>query len=476
MATQAEDLRFPREFIFGSATSSYQIEGAWNEGGKGESIWDRLVHTNPNFISDKGNGDIACDSYHKYKEDVQLLKQLGFEMYRFSISWPRVLPNGEVHHINEEGLQYYNNLINELLANGIQPMVTMYHWDLPQKLQDLGGWTNPLIVDYFVDYARLLFERFGDRVAWWVTINEPSQIILGYNSHGIYAPNTPLEGVGEYLAGHHMILAHAKAYRVYEKDFKGKQKGKISLSLAGRCTFPFTNTKEDTEAALRYREFEVGWFANPVFGSDGDYPKVMKQVILKKCLKEGRKKSRLPEFSKEEIKMIKGSADYFAFQFYSTRLVSHMDSNDGEPSWMNDSLCDSKLGEGWTPTSLDWLWIAPNGLREMLKWIKESYGNPSVFITENGVPDVDPDPVDDKFRVNAYRTYLQEVTAAMTQDGCNVIGYLAWSLLDNFEWSNGYTAKFGLYHVNFEDPARTRSPKLSTQFFKRLLEKKNSKD
>ncbi|XP_047122103.1 myrosinase 1-like [Schistocerca piceifrons] len=215
--------RFPDDFMFGAATAAYQIEGAWNEDGKGENIQDYLFHNHPEYTAGD-TGDVACDSYHKYKEDVQMLKALNANVYRFSISWARVLPTGDVDIINQPGIDYYNNLINELLANGIQPMVTMYHWDLPQALQYIGGWPNELLADYFVEYARVLFENFGDRVKWWVTFNEPATFVHG-NTDVRMAPSQPAKGIGDYLAAHTIIKAHARVWHLYDEQFRASQNG-----------------------------------------------------------------------------------------------------------------------------------------------------------------------------------------------------------------------------------------------------------
>ncbi|CAH1392358.1 unnamed protein product [Nezara viridula] len=204
--------------------------------GKGENIWDRLTHTNPPAIADNATGDIACDSYHKYKEDVQNIKTIGFKMYRFSLSWSRLFPDGFITEPNLEGVQYYRNLIDELLANGIEPMVALFHWDLPQPIQDIGGWLNPVIVDIFAEYARAVYGLFGSKVKWWLTINEPERISVGYK--GQLAPLLNLDDFGMYFSGHNALKAHAKAYHIYDKEFRPSQKGKVSFSLSGAYFIP----------------------------------------------------------------------------------------------------------------------------------------------------------------------------------------------------------------------------------------------
>lgn len=214
------------------ATAAYQIEGAWNEDGKGESIWDNVTHGHPDFIDDMSNGDIACDSYHKLDEDIALIEELGVDYYRFSISWPRILPKGYSYYVNEAGIAYYNRLIDGLLAKGIEPMVTLYHWDLPQVFQDLGGWPNELIADYFEDYAKVVFDNFGDRVKYWLTFNEPYNFC--YHGYGIQmkAPALNMSGIADYLCAHTVLKAHARVYHLYNTTYKDTQRGKnLSLSI-----------------------------------------------------------------------------------------------------------------------------------------------------------------------------------------------------------------------------------------------------
>ncbi|XP_025207235.1 myrosinase 1-like isoform X2 [Melanaphis sacchari] len=235
----------------------YPWQGGWNEDGKGENIWDYLVHNSPELIVDKTNGDIACDSYHKYKEDIELAKNLNVKFYRFSISWARISPTGEMNTLNEKGIAYYNRIIDELIKNDIIPFVTMYHWDLPQYLQDLGGWVNPIMSDYFKEYARVLFTYYGDRVKWWITINEPLEICKGYAIKA-YAPYLNLNNTGFYLAAHTQLIAHGKAYRLYEEIFKPTQQGKISISISGLFFLPKNaESLDDINTAKRANQFEV---------------------------------------------------------------------------------------------------------------------------------------------------------------------------------------------------------------------------
>lgn len=459
---------FPQGFIFGVATASYQVEGAWNQSGKGRNIWDTLTHEHPEYIADNSNGDVACDSYHKYKDDVQLLKDLGVDFYRFSISWSRILPKGYASHINEDGIDYYNRLIDELLANSIQPMVTMFHWDLPQELQDIGGWSNIALANYFEDYARVLFTHFGDRVKLWATFNEPASFVRGYGNTGErpVAPGIYQPGIADYLAAHTLIHAHARVYHMYYKQFKKHQKGKIGIVLnAGGCE-PYDNSTQDIDACERLQQFSLGYYAHPIFSKHGDYPDIMKQRIANNSKQEGFPSSRLPTFSEEEVKYIRGTHDFFGLNLYTAFVAK-----DGErgpiPSFERDSGVTISQNPAWPPSASSWLKVVPWALRKQLNWISKEYNNPTVIITENGFSD--HGELNDTARVDYYISYLKEMLKAINEDGCNVIGYTAWSLLDNFEWNSGYTEKFGLYHVDFEDPSRPRKPKESARVYKEIL-------
>ncbi|KAE9543770.1 hypothetical protein AGLY_002000 [Aphis glycines] len=468
------DYKFPKEFMFGVSTAAYQIEGGWNEDGKGENIWDHLVHSSPELIRDGTNGDIACDSYHKYKEDVALAKNLNVKVYRFSISWARIAPYGVMNSLNLKGIAYYNHLIDELIKNDIIPLVTMYHWDLPQYLQDLGGWVNPIMSDYFKEYARVLFTHYGDRVKWWITINEPMEACKGYAIKG-YAPYLNLNNTGYYLAAHTQLIAHGKAYRLYEEMFKSTQQGKISISINGVFFIPKNpNSVDDVMTAERANQFERGLFSHPIY--KGDYPPIMRSWVDKKCKEEGRPWSTLPKFTEDEIKLIKGAclrdnilistADFYALNHYSSRLVTH--GSDSDPHFNPDAEYITSVDESWLkPSVAPWLIPVSDGLRQLLIWLKDEYGNPPLIITENGYGD--NGQLDDLDRINYMKGYLNATLQAMHEENCNVIGFTVWSLLDNFEWMDGFLIHFGLINVDFNDPQRTRTPKASYMFFKNLV-------
>ncbi|XP_050434304.1 myrosinase 1-like isoform X2 [Adelges cooleyi] len=455
--------KFPDGFMFGASTAAYQIEGGWNEDGKGVNIWDHLTHLRPELIRDHSNGDVACDSYHKYKEDVALAKDLNLQFYRFSISWSRIAPSGEVHKLNPEGIAYYNRLIDELIANDIVPLVTMYHWDIPQYLQDLGGWVNPIMSDYFKEYARVLFSYYGDRVKWWITFNEPMETSKAYSFNG-YAPYLHLNNTGYYLAGHTQLIAHSKVYHLYNDEFKDKQQGKISLSLNGVFFIPKDEqSQDDINTAERANQFERGWFSHPVY--KGDYPPVMRQWVDKKSKKEGRPWSTLPTFTKKEIELLKGTADFYALNHYSTRMVTH--GSDPNPNYNPDAEYATFVDKSWPTSVASWLIVVPEGLKRLLVWIKNEYDNPPVIITENGF--ADNGTLNDFERISYVKSHLNATLQAIFEDKCNVFGYTVWSLLDNFEWMDGYAYHFGLVHVDFNNPLTPRTLKASYQFFKNVV-------
>nr|XP_022915417.1 myrosinase 1-like [Onthophagus taurus]XP_022915423.1 myrosinase 1-like [Onthophagus taurus]XP_022915431.1 myrosinase 1-like [Onthophagus taurus]XP_022915440.1 myrosinase 1-like [Onthophagus taurus]XP_022915449.1 myrosinase 1-like [Onthophagus taurus]XP_022915458.1 myrosinase 1-like [Onthophagus taurus] len=465
------ELQFPSNFKFGVATSAYQVEGAWNLSGKGENIWDYAVHRTPNVIQDGTNGDIACDTYHHTEGDVQLLKQLGVNFYRISLSWSRILPTGFKNKINPDGIRYYNELLDALTANGIEPMVSLFHWDLPQPLQDLGGWTNPLMADYFLEYVRIAYENFGDRVKYWITFNEPSVLCAGSYEGGLLAlaPFLKSRGVGLYLCGHTLLIAHAKAYHLYDKEFRKSQKGKIGISLQGIWYEPSSSSKENVQAANQRLQMEFGWFAHPIFSKKGDYPPIMKERISFMSKQENFAQSRLPEFTPAEISYIRGTSDYFGFNHYTSAYAvpANISGGPSQDSDFGSSLSQDPL---WEAGASWWIRSVPWGFGNILKWIKNEYGNPEVIITENGFSD--KGGLQDCRRINYHYKYLEALLNAIHNEGCNISGYTAWSFMDNFEWTGGYSKKFGLIRVDFESPERTRTLKMSAYAYRNIIETK----
>ncbi|XP_049938190.1 myrosinase 1-like [Schistocerca serialis cubense] len=463
--------QFPEDFYLGAATASYQIEGGWDEDGKGESIWDHMLHAQPNLTADGQNGDVAADSYHKYKEDVQLLVALNANAYRFSLSWPRILPTGDTDKVNQAGVDYYNNLINELLDNGIEPLVTLYHWDLPQELQKLGGWPNIALADYFVEYARVAFQNFGDRVKLWLTFNEPDMFSRGYSTATEAAPGANSSGIADYLLAKTVLVAHARVYRLYNETFRPSQGGRVGITLNIGWHEPLTSSPNDTAASDRQLQFEGGLWAHPIFTEEGDFPEVVKQRVADNSRQEGRTRSRLPTLSTEEVDLIRGTADFFGLNHYTSDLVTS-GSVGVQPSKTYDTGVVTSSFEGYPSGGwVTWLQEVPWGLRKLLNWLHGSYPGYPFFITENGWLDP-PGVLNDTGRIHYYNGYLSAILRAINEDGVPVIGYTAWSLLDNLEWTSGYTAKFGLYSVDFNDPERTRTPKASVSVLAQIYKDK----
>ncbi|KAJ4933702.1 hypothetical protein JOQ06_030526 [Pogonophryne albipinna] len=458
---------FRKDFIWSTATASYQIEGGWRADGKGLSIWDKFAHT-PLRVFNDDNGDIACNSYNKVEEDVAILKQLKVTHYRFSISWPRVLPDGTTKHINEAGLNYYHRLVDALLAVNIQPHITLYHWDLPQALQDIGGWENDTIVGKFRDYADLIFSRFGHKVKFWITINEPYNVANIGHGYGAAAPGISFRpGTLPYIVGHSLLKAHAEAWHLYNDKYRAKQQGIISITINSDWSEPRNPYKqEDIDAAKRVVQFYIGWFAHPVF--NGDYSNMMKTIIRERSLAANLTKSRLPEFTPAEIKRIKGTYDYFGFNHYTTVLafpvnygnLQHYDADRGAGTIADRS---------WLDSGSSWLKVSPFGFRRILNFIKAEYGNPPIIITENGISERGPIDLNDTLRSYYYEQYINQLLKAYLLDNVDIRGYTAWSLMDNLEWATGFSERFGLFYVNHSDTKLTRVAKNSVTCYSTII-------
>lgn len=453
--------RFPADFVWGTATSSYQIEGAANEGGRGPSIWDTFCDT-PGNVANGDSGFVACDHYHRYLEDVKLMAEMGVKAYRFSISWSRIFTDGTKATFNQEGIDFYGRLIDACLAHGIEPWVTLYHWDLPDSLEKNNqGWLGDGISDFFVDYAEVCFQAFGDRVTHWITINEAWVVsILGYGQ-GVFAPGH--ESNSEpYLVAHNLLLAHAKAVNLYRTKYKQKQGGVIGITNNCDWREPLTDKPEDKAAAQRALDFFLGWFADPIYL--GDYPDSMKKNVG----------SRMPIITPEQAELIKGSSDFFGLNHYTTMFAAEAGSCSKEQSVYGngglneDQGIDLSVDEAWAKTDMQWA-VVPWGCRKLLEWIAGRYDNPDLYITENGCAYGD-EPIDgqvnDTRRIEFYQAYLEECANAI-DNGVNLKGYFAWSLMDNFEWASGYGMRFGLHHVDFA--TGTRTPKDSAKWFSTFL-------
>ncbi|XP_075986830.1 myrosinase 1-like [Anticarsia gemmatalis] len=465
--TDTKIRKFPKQFMFGAASAAYQVEGAWDADGKGESIWDRFVHDSPEIVVDGINGDVASDSYHLWRRDVEMLRELGVDFYRFSISWPRVLPNGYPTSINEAGFAYYDSLIEELITHGIHPMVTLYHFDLPQYLQDLGGWTNPLSSQWFEDYARVVFDRYADKVKLWITVNQPNTICIdGYGSNAM-APGLNLKSKEAYECVKNVLLGHAKAYRLYEKVYKKKHDGNVGISLALNWFDPFDNSTINAEAVERAREFEIGMYMRPIFSKTGDFPTLVKTTVAKKSQEQGFTTSKLPTLTPEEITLIKGSADFLGMNHYTTFLVKASNKQHMTPSYAADLHADYSQGAQWKPAKSPWLKSAPYGLYKVCIYLNKEYDYPTMIITEHGWSTAAG--LGDQSRADNIRQYLSALLLAM-EDGTEMRGYTAWSLMDNIEWTAGTSERFGLYQVDFDSPTKERTARLSALVYKNIIE------
>ncbi|NAS12330.1 GH1 family beta-glucosidase [Poritiphilus flavus] len=454
-------IKFPDNFLWGTATSSHQIEGAATQGGRAWSIWDAHAHT-PGRTHNNENADIACDHYNRYKEDVKLMGDLGLKAYRFSISWSRIQPDGQGKP-NPEGIHFYNNLIDELLKYGITPWITLYHWDLPLALHtEKDGWLNPDIADYFEAYAELCFSNFGDRVKHWITLNEPWVVsILGY-AEGVFAPGRKSREE-PYIVAHNLLRAHGKAVANYRTKYQPSQKGVIGITNNCDWREPLTDEASDVEAAQRSLEFFLGWFADPIYF--GDYPAVMRERVG----------DRLPEFSEEDRELIKGSSDFFGLNHYTGLYASDVPPGEevqnavyGNGGIFEDQYVQLTAGPEWKLTTMNWA-ILPWGCKKLLEWISERYDNPPIYITENGCA-LDDKPEDGKVHDPVRKDYLQSYLTACHQameQGVDLKGYFVWSFMDNFEWALGYSKRFGITYVDYE--TLERIPKESALWFKDVI-------
>ncbi|KAH7016667.1 putative beta-glucosidase [Ilyonectria destructans] len=467
----------PSDFEWGFATASYQIEGGVNEGGRGPSIWDIFTHLEPSRTNG-ANGDVACDHYHRYEEDLNLLAKYGAKAYRFSLSWSRIIPlGGRDDPVNEEGIAFYNKLIDGLVARGITPWITLYHWDLPLALQDrYGGWLNSEESQKdFEQYARVCYQRFGDRVKNWITLNEPWVVSIHGFSKGCDAPGrsstNPDCAEGDsttepWIVSHSLILSHAKAARLYNKEFKLKQGGRVGVSLSGDYFEPWDATDpKDHEAAERRMEFWYGWYANPMMLAQ-DYPAVMREQLG----------DRLPTFTEADFALLReAEVDFYGMNYYTAQFARHRTSPASDTDFRGnvDDLQENKEGTSIGELSgFYWLRSSPKSFRKHLVRIYKKYGKP-IYITENGCPCPGEDKmskeesVKDEYRQRYFSNHFDAIIGAI-QDGAKVPGYFAWSLMDNLEWSAGYGIRFGVTFTDYDTLERT--PKDSASKIRGMIE------
>jgi beta-glucosidase len=435
-------LRFPEGFLWGAATSAYQIEGAWNEDGKGESIWDRFSHT-PGKIEDGSTGDIACDHYHRWREDIALMKELGLKAYRFSISWPRVLPDGR-GQVNQPGLDFYNRLVDGLLEVGIKPFVTLYHWDLPQGLQDRGGWAERSTAEAFVEFADMVSRSLGDRVKHWITHNEPYSAAFLGNQLGIHAP-----GLQDFFvalkACHHMLLSHGRSVPVLRRNSPGAEVG-ISLILVPYVAGSPGAT--DNQACRRFDTYFNRWFLDPLYGRFYPAEQMADYITAGLLPPEGMTFVR-----PGDMEIIATETDFLGVNYYSR--LAFQDESSGGPKLERTEM-------GWE--------VYPDGLYRLLNRLYFEYQPAKLYITENGASYSDaPDgngQVHDKRRLDYLRRHFATAHRAI-QCGVPLAGYFVWSLMDNFEWSKGYTQRFGIVWVDYQ--TQRRIPKDSALWYRQVI-------
>ncbi|KAI3749235.1 hypothetical protein L2E82_19842 [Cichorium intybus] len=459
---------FPAEFVFGSGTSAYQVEGAVLEDGRSFSIWDTFAHSGLNYGV---NGDIACDGYHKYKEDIELMADTGLEAYRFSISWSRLIPDGR-GSVNVKGLQFYNDFIDRLIAHGIQPHVTLNHLDLPQILEDeYGGWLSRKSVKDFVSYVDVCFKEFGDRVLHWTTFNEANLFVLGGYDWATSPPGRCSSPFGNnkcsrgnstsepYLAAHNLLLAHTSAVRLYREKYKAMQQGFVGINLLAFCFEPLTNKTEDVIATQRANDFYMGWFMNPLV--NGDYPEIVKKNAG----------SRIPSFTKLESEKMKGSFDFLGINHYTTLYVK---DNPGSLEMdTRDVTADMALTYSGIEFPITEFPVLPLGLEKVLSYLKKEYGNPPIYIHENGQVQSCNGTLMDAPRVDYLHAYIGALLDAL-RNGSNTRGYFVWSFMDILELVGGYDYCYGLYYVDRADKELTRYPKLSAHWYANFLKGNNT--
>jgi beta-glucosidase/6-phospho-beta-glucosidase/beta-galactosidase len=464
---------FPEGFIWGLGTAAYQIEGGYKEGGRGASIWDTFTGADTvgmpgancahcckkapcpvnEVMFDKGaTGNVACDHWHMWREDVALMRAMGLKHYRFSISWPRIYPTGRAKDgVNLAGVDFYNGLIDELLSSGITPYVTLYHWDLPQGLLDppkANGWWardpktgEPVeeIVDEWLAYVDTCFSLFGDRVKVWLTFNEAWTFTWLASGFGKAPSIEPFMNMSRdpYIAAHNVLRAHAKAVDLYRSKYQPEQDGQIGITNNCDWKEPLTDSPADVAAAERGLLFQLGWLTDPIFGGKGDYPEVMKRML----------RERLPRFTEQEKRLLDGSSDFLGINHYGTGFAHY---TPGRPS---EDFSFSKMTEDGLPRGQsEWLYGAGWGFRKLLYWIGRRYKDVPVIVTEGGwsiAAESAADGASDFDRVAYYANYTSQLRAAIYEDGVDVRGYFAWSLMDNFEWERGYSERFGVTFSDF---------------------------
>lgn len=440
-----KELKFPEGFIWGTATSSYQIEGAWNEDGKGLSNWDVFSHKKGK-IKDGTTGDIACDHYHRYKEDIKLMKELGYKAYRFSISWPRVFPEGK-SKLNEKGLDFYKNLVDELLKNDIIPFPTIYHWDIPYVLEKQGGWYKRDTAFLLADYAEKVIKTLGDRVDYWITLNEPIVVYLLGHLFGQHPP-AHKNFIKSFVVPHNLLLSHGL---IVKRARAISSKLKIGITNAFMGVYPGTNDEEDILAADKMKNYTHRLFMDPIFKAK--YPENIEKNFLFKL--------KPKKHYDEDMKIISEKIDFLGVNYYTRLLVRK-----GNNPFIKFMPIQPKY-PGIKKTDMGWE-VYPEGLYDLLKEIKENYNNPVIYITENGAAYKDElinGEVNDQERLEYIRDHIIMLDRAI-KDGVNLKGYFVWSFIDNFEWTEGISKRFGLVYIDY--PTQKRIVKKSGYWYSEI--------
>ncbi len=439
LASASNDGRFPKNFYWGAATAAFQVEGAWNEDGKGESIWDRFAHT-PGKIKDGSNGDVTCDHYHRYREDVALMRSLDLNSYRFSVAWTRIQPEG-LGQANPKGLDFYSRLVDELLEARIRPMLTLYHWDLPQKLEDAGGWTNRDLAGRFADYSGIVAHALGDRVQDWCLLNEPAAFLSKGYLDGTHAPGR--RSIVDFLRGTHVAnLAQGAGFRALKAV---RPQARVGSAFSMSPCEPVSDSEEDRQAAERAHGMVNTWFLDPALR--GRYPVAFSfspAVFMK--------------IQQDDMTLTRAALDFIGINLYYRTMVSAPRLGE-RLSDVRLLLLPARMMDGWKGSKTDNGWeVWPRSMYEMVMRITRDYDHPAIEITENGCSynhaPVGSGAIEDWRRIAYHRQYISELARAMG-DGADVRGYHAWSLMDNFEWAEGFSQRFGLVYVDFKTLQRT---------------------
>ncbi|KAF5198461.1 Beta-glucosidase [Thalictrum thalictroides] len=470
---------FPADFSFGATTSAVQTEGAAKLDGKGPSVWDHFIREHPKRITGRAKVDVACDSYHRFKEDIEMLKYMGVTSYRFSIAWTRILPKGSLDGgINQKGIDHYNDILTELEINGIEPHVILVQFDSPQALQEkYGGFLSREMVNDFRDYCDICFQNFGDKVKHWVTINEPTVIAqIGYGTP--FAPPSRCSlrdgcaegnsGTEPYIVTHHIILAHAAAAQLYKEKYKAIQGGEVGIETVGTWYLPNSDAPEDLAATERLKDFNIGWCVEPFIY--GHYPISMKNLV----------KDRLPTFSNEEKSIVMGSLDFIGINYYTSKYAKGLPLVVHEPyNWARDSCVEQSYvngqGEhiGSQIDAVSGIAYYPDGLRQVLVYLTQRYDSPKLYISENGMGKSTENTKEffqeknDDYRIQCIIDHLDAIKRAR-MEGANVMGYSVWSLMDSFEFLHGYPFRCGLWFTDYNNNLR-RLAKKSADWYKSFL-------